>query len=238
MTYRIILMKLIIENFRKYLTENAMVGISKDIEDETLSKVFDWAGVTDPSSIKHLGTASMGSAYRIDSNDFGEVVLKITKDSSEAHSAASLLQSGQEHPNVYKILKVGKLPGEGPPRYAIITELLNQPIPEIQYAMGSLYPLVRMGEKGFHKWRGFGKDAKLDKIIDAIAKSGEQEKGFDPEQIKIYIDKIASGLTFLKRLGTTFTDLKASNVLQRGEEPVIIDLGRVGMPKYSTIEQI
>ncbi len=238
MTYRITSMKLIIENFKKFLNEEITVGISKDIDEETLNKVFEWAGVIDTDSIKHLGTASMGSAYKINSKDFGESVLKITKDSSEAHSVANLIQSGKDHPNVYKVFKVGKLPGEGPPRYAIVTELLDQPIPEIQYAMGSLYPLVRMGEKGFHRWRGFGSNEKLDRIINSIASSGETEKGFNPEQIKMYIDKIASGLTFLKNMGTTFTDLKASNVLQRGEEPVIIDLGRVGMPRYSTIEQI
>ena len=231
-------MKLIIENFRKFLIEELSIGISQEINDEVLDKVFEWAGVTDRSSIKHLGSASMGSAYKIDSKDFGEVVLKITNDGSEAHSTANLINSGQDHPNVYKVYKVGRLPGRGRPKYAIITELLDQPIPEIQYAMGSLYASVRMGEKGFHQWRGFGNDAKLDKKIDVIANDGKTTKGLDPKQIKSYIDKIASGLTFLKNQGTDFTDLKASNVLQRGQEPVIIDLGRVAIPKYSTIEDI
>ncbi len=202
-------MKLIIENFRKFLIEELSIGISQEINDEVLDKVFEWAGVTDRSSIKHLGSASMGSAYKINSKDFGEVVLKITNDGSEAHSTANLINSGQDHP-----------------------------IPEIQYAMGSLYASVRMGEKGFHQWRGFGNDAKLDKKIDVIANDGKTTKGLDPKQIKSYIDKIASGLTFLKNQGTDFTDLKASNVLQRGQEPVIIDLGRVAIPKYSTIEDI
>ena len=55
-------MKLIIENFRNFLNEEIAVGISKDIDEETLNKVFEWAGVVDTGSIKHLGTASMGSA--------------------------------------------------------------------------------------------------------------------------------------------------------------------------------
>ena len=69
-------MKLIIENFRKFLIEELSIGISQEINDEVLDKVFEWAGVTDRSSIKHLGSASMGSAYKINSKDFGEVVLK------------------------------------------------------------------------------------------------------------------------------------------------------------------
>jgi serine/threonine protein kinase len=231
-------MKLIIENFRKFVKENLEIGISKDLSNEDLNKIFDWAGVKDKNLIKHLGSASMGSAYRIDSKDFGKVALKITNDASEAHSVANLLHSGQEHPNVYKVYKVGKLSGTGRPKYIIITELLEQPSQEIQYAMGSLYGLVRMGEKGFHKWRGYGNDPRLDKKIEVIASDGESSKGYSSEQIKSYIDKIASGLTFLNNQGTYFTDLKASNVLQRGDEPVIIDLGRVGVPTYSTIEQI
>lgn len=231
-------MKLIIENFRKFMTEDLTTGISKQIDDETLNKVFEWAGVEDKSSIKHLGSASMGSAYRIKSKEFGDVALKITNDGSEAHSVTNLLNSGKIHPNVYKIYKVARLPGAGRPRYAIITELLSQPDPAIQFAMGSLFPLARRGEKGLYRWRGYGNDSSLDTKLNAIAKDGKALKGFDTEKIKIYLDKILSGLTFLKSLGIHFDDLKASNILQRGEEPVIIDLGRVGLPKYTTIGTI
>ena len=231
-------MKLIIENFRKFISEDITVGISKEIDEEILNKVFEWAGVEDRSSVKHLGSASMGSAYRIKSKDFGDVALKITNDASEAHSTTNLVKSGQEHPNVYKVYKVAKIPTSGMPRYAIITELLNQPDPAIQYAMGSLFSLVRRGEKGLHRWRGYGNNPALDQKLDVISQDAKSQKGFEPEKVKEYIDKIASGLTFLKKLGIDFDDLKASNVLQRGEEPVIIDLGRIGLPKYMTIDTI
>ena len=231
-------MKLIIENFRKFISEDITVGISKEIDDETLDKVFEWAGVEDKSSVKHPGSASMGSAYRISSRDFGDVVLKITNDSSEAHSTTNLVKSGQEHPNVYKVFKVARIPTSGRPRYAIITELLNQPDPAIQYAMGSLFGLVRLGEKGLHRWRGYGNNPTLDQKLDVIAQDAKSQKNFQPEKIKEYIDKIASGLTFLNELGIFFDDLKASNILQRGDEPVIIDLGRIGLPKYMPIDTI
>ena len=70
------------------------------------------------------------------------------------------------------------------------------------------------------------------------AQDAKSQKNFQPEKIKEYIDKIASGLTFLNELGIFFDDLKASNILQRGDEPVIIDLGRIGLPKYMPIDTI
>ena len=230
-------MKLLLENWRQFLAEGGPQGIAQDIDEDVFDKVLDWAGVVDKGSISHLGSASMGSAYKINSGDYGSVALKITNDHSEAHSVANLLKSGASNPNVYKVYKVARLPGRGRPKYAIITELLEQPSKDIQYAMGSLYPLVLRGEKGLHKWKGYGFDEVLDAKLEAII-SDSSGLGFDPESVREHINKIANALTFLKAQGIDFTDLKASNVLQRGSEPVIIDLGRIAIPKYMQIKDI
>ena len=42
----------------------------------------------------------------------------------------------------------------------------------------------------------------------------------------IYMNQIASGLTFMKKNGIRFLDLKTTNVLRDGNELVIIDIGK------------
>lgn len=229
-------MKLLLENWKNFINETITFGISKDIDKDTLAKIFKWANVSDTSNIEHIGSASMGSAYRIDQNK----VLKITNDMSEANSAGILIKSGLSHPNVYQVYKVGKFLADGRPRYALVLELLQQPTEQMKYAMSSIDSLVRLGRsgEGLYSWGGFGKDPNLDKRIDIIAIDGESRHGYNKEEIKSHIDKLASGLTFLKKNGIRFSDLKASNVLQRDGEPVIIDLGRVGLSRYVDIETI
>jgi len=75
-----------------------------------------------------LGTGTMGSAYLFDDNK----VLKITSDAAEA-KAAKLIED-KDHPNVYKILKVGRRwdrreakPSEEPRRpYVIVYEMVGK----------------------------------------------------------------------------------------------------------------
>jgi len=70
--------------------------------------------------------------------------------------------------------------------------------------------------------------------IEAISQTDDKDR----KRIRDSIGKIADGLTFLNKMGIRFSDLKGSNVLQRGDDPVIIDLGRTKPPRYVRFEQI
>ena len=107
-------MKLLYENWRKYLSEaskvhriksNVLTEVTEEelrdfpLSDEEHAKIKNWAGLSgDPL---FLGSGTMGSAYQL-----GDEVLKITKDYAEASAAQSI--AGQAHPNVYKVKKVGR----------------------------------------------------------------------------------------------------------------------------------
>lgn len=51
-----------------------------------------------------------------------------------------------------------------------------------------------------------------------------------------YVNDLASGLTFLKERGITFTDLKASNVMNVNDRLVIIDIGKSGIRGFANID--
>ena len=91
--------------------QNSKIGLDQ----EEISLITRWAGLSgDPA---FLGAGSKGKAYL-----FGDRVLKITSDISEAKAAA--LISGEEHPNVYRIDKVGRTPAG---KFAIVYEFLDYP---------------------------------------------------------------------------------------------------------------
>ncbi len=60
----------------------------------------------------------MGSAYQ-----FGDKILKLTKDASEAYASTKMI--GKEHPNVATIYKVGKREGEVDLPYVVVAEFLQ-----------------------------------------------------------------------------------------------------------------
>jgi len=53
-----------------------------------------------------------------------------------------------------------------------------------------------------------------------------------------YVNKIASGLSFLMEHGIRFMDLKTTNVMQVDEEPIIIDIGKSAVMGYVDIPKI
>ncbi len=107
-------MKLLFENWRKYMNEttihkrvilNELTEIAEEqlkefpLSEEELEKIKAWGELEgDPL---FLGSGTMGSAYQ-----FGDLVLKITKDRAEALAAKAI--EGKFHPNVYKVRKVAK----------------------------------------------------------------------------------------------------------------------------------
>lgn len=135
-------MKLLIENWRRFVEEqrphyrlvtNTVTKLTEQqikdfpLSDEELDKIKEWGKLTGQPSF--LGSGTMGSAYVFDDDK----VLKITSDFKEAQ-AAKLIE-GEDHPNVYKILKVGRrwkagqqVPKEESRRpFVIVYEMVGEP---------------------------------------------------------------------------------------------------------------
>jgi len=135
-------MKLLMENWRQFvegqqphyrLVVNEITQLTEEqirefpLSDEELDKIKEWGGLTGEPSF--LGSGTMGSAYVFDDGK----VLKITSDFKEAQ-AAKLIE-GEDHPNVYKILKVArrwKAGGEAPEEesnrpFVIVYEMVGEP---------------------------------------------------------------------------------------------------------------
>jgi len=219
-------MKALMENWNKYITES----LSKDLPVDELQKTLAWAELSGEGEFLARGT--MGPAYR-----FGEKVLKLTKDATEA--LASTLMIGKEHPNVATIYKVGKREGKVEFPYVVVAEFLYPTGKAASLVAKEMYDTVRgdygLGRK-FHDWRG----------LDALDEMGTQRLNamvsFSPEELreemKIRLDEIASGMTFLKINGVTYTDIKPSNIRLKNGKAAIIDLGRSSVKGSPQIEII
>tara|TARA_R110000824_G_scaffold42491_1_gene125095 strand:+ start:144 stop:806 length:663 start_codon:yes stop_codon:yes gene_type:complete len=219
-------MKLLLENWNKYITEN----LSKDLPPDELQKTLAWAELSGEGEFLARGT--MGSAYR-----FGDKILKLTKDATEA--SASTLMIGKEHPNVATIYRVGKREGKAEFPYVIVAEFL-EPSDEATFLIAKdMYDAVKGGYglgKKFHDWRG------LDALDEMDAQRLNAMVSFSPEELreemKVRLDEIASGMTFLKINGVTYTDIKPSNIMLKNGKAAIIDLGRSSVNGYPQIEII
>jgi len=154
--------KLIMENWRKYnkimerintlgtgkrfindvLTEIDEQNGKIDLVPEELSLLIRWAGLSGTPSF--LGSGSEGKAYL-----FGDKVLKITRDISEVRAAASII--GEEHPNVYKIDKVGRTPSG---KFALAYEFLDYPTNIMIGTAQKMWENVNVGEnkERYYNW--------------------------------------------------------------------------------------
>mgnify|MGYP001265242928 CR=1 FL=1 len=166
-------MKLLFENWRKYLKEEEILYerinllssnkrfvndtleeiASEDprrqfpLSDEELEKIKSVAGLDgDPD---FLGSGSRGSAWQ-----FGDKVLKITADSSEARAANLLID--KEHPNVYKIFLVVQrdpkhLETLRHAPYIVVYELLDYPNNAMVDTTNNLYHKLKTNNI-FYNW--------------------------------------------------------------------------------------
>ena len=96
-----------------------------------------------------LGSGSQGGAWR-----FGNKVLKITKDSSEAHAAYLLV--GKGHSNVYKIFLVARRDSEDLETlqhmpYIIVYELLDYPTNAMADVTNNLFHKIKKNNI-FYNW--------------------------------------------------------------------------------------
>jgi len=220
-------MQKIVNSWRSFLTEGVTItyNIEKHLNPAQLEAIKDWAGLS--GDAKHLGTASMGSAYK-----FGDKVLKITRDYSEA--AASVLLMGKEHPNVYNIYNVGRIPEIN--RFAIVSEFLGPSDEEMRIAAKGMYRSVAMRDV-YYNWNGI-EALEPDKLQVLNALASYAPEGGSEEKLKEYVSQIATGLTYLKRNGIIFSDLKPGNVMNKDGQAAIIDVGRSYVKEYVDIPTI
>ena len=129
------------ENWRKFveghqphyrLVGNKITRLTEEqlkefpLSNEELDEIKKWGDLKGDPSL--LGTGSMGAAYLFKNKK----VLKITSDYQEAQAAKRI--EGEDHPNVYKILKVarrwkagGKAPKEEANRpFVIVYEMVGE----------------------------------------------------------------------------------------------------------------
>lgn len=167
-------MKLLFENWRKYqvmmerincldpdsgkrFINDVLVEVTEEhnetgLSEEELNKIKSWAGLSGEPSF--LGRGSRGNAYL-----FGDKVLKITNDPSEVKAAAAII--GKEHPNVYKILAVGRRNRQdveqgsvsGP--WVVIYEFLDYPNSAMIDVANQMYHKIRNRDKKdlYYKWK-------------------------------------------------------------------------------------
>ena len=211
-------MKLLLENWKRFLTEEDQerFSIENRLSTDEIEGVSRWAGIAGP--FNHLGTGTMGAAYLT-----GDKVLKITRDISEAKAAATII--GVDHPNIYKVFAVGSLPEN---KWAIITEYLPPATPEMRFTATDMYTTIRAGgglADRFFNWEGHDSlDPKEQKMISASISWAPP--GLDKEMIKRHFHEIATALTFLHKSDIRFTDIKPSNILGKNGAAAVIDLGR------------
>ena len=205
-------------------------NLSRELPADDMQKVLAWAELSGEGESIAKGT--MGSAYR-----FGDKILKLTKDATEASASTKMI--GKEHPNVATIYKVGKREGEVEFPYVVVAEFL-QPAGQAAFLVAKeMYDAVRGGYglgKKFHAWRGNDSLDEMDtQRLDAMVSAAPEELR---EEMKMRLDEIASGMTFLKINGVTYTDIKPSNIMLKNGKVAIIDLGRSSVKGYPQIEII
>jgi len=113
------------------------------ISPEELEEIKKWGGLSGEPNF--LGTGTKGSAYR-----FGDRVLKITSDSSEAQAAVRV--AGKSHPNVYNIYGVARRSVEDLQKsekgfehrpYILVYEFLDYPTQGMLEPTRHLHDLVK-----------------------------------------------------------------------------------------------
>jgi len=177
-------------------------------------------------SAKVLGTGTQGTAFDIG----GDKVLKLTKDKKEAIASNKLLGSAME--SVAKIFDVFKLKEEEV--YGIVQEKLDplSASEKKEYNEMLVFTAIPLWLKHANTWdeavdetfkfvvkkRGDG-DVKSDTSKEAISKA---DKIIDSLEQKFNMKKMWEEL---KAKGISFYDFQGDNLMKRGGEYVLIDIG-------------
>jgi len=228
-------MKNLFENWRKYekllerinylesgkrFVNYQLVEITKEenqlkLTEEELDTIKVWGGLTgDPD---FLGSASKGQAWKFDNK-----VLKITSDFSEAQ--ACNLIAGKEHPNVYRVYKVGKRSDRFEElsrlKHVIVYEYLDYPTKQMADATYTMHHRVRTGRaksqsvvSAYHEWNENSIVQFKDLINDLIDNTAGNPEILGPEANKYQhaayyekVDFISDALRWSPTEKTLFND--------------------------------
>jgi len=209
-------------------------NLSKDLPVDEMQKILAWAGLSGEG--EYIGSGTMGNAYR-----FGDKILKLTKDISEAYASHMIM--GKEHPNVATIYKVGKRAispeTAAEHNYVIVSEFLEPYDQSIILTAREMYKDIRSRSKlskEWYDWKGIGNldDEEVKVLNTCISWIPEEYR----DQARTRVDEIALGLTFLKNNGVIFSDTQPSNILVKNGKAAIIDLGRSSVNGHPDLEII
>jgi len=150
------------------IVESVGRTLSEELPIQYIERIKDLCSLS--GEPKYLGTGSQGSAYK-----FGNKVLKITKDSSEASGANNIV--GKTHPNVYTVYLVARLPREIFPKntgpYIVVYEYLDYPNNLMTDTIHHLESFIKQSpehqdkmKKVFYGWQ----DSNRGKIISLLTK--------------------------------------------------------------------
>jgi len=186
----------------KYLARNLLPSL----EDVLMKRGID------VTSARKLGKGASGIAYDLGNNQ----VLKMTLDKDEANAAAYI--KGKNLKNVYQIFDVFVVDDEEDNWFGILQEKLKR-LDSVEYSVVSFI------QEPFNKFGGGTIQAKdvMPAVNELIQYNLENES-----QVKIANEmakQLFTGMKQLRKHGIHFEDLHGGNVMKRGNEYVIIDLG-------------
>lgn len=181
----------------------------------------------DPKAAQHrLGTGTQGEAYELADGR----VLKLTWDEKEAQAAALVARTPDPAGNVVKITGVVRIKGYVQ-IWAIVMEKL-QKIPA-----GDPFRIYA------DTWNEYSNSRSppfniLPETIDGFIDEMESSYGFsDPEwqKFKQWIGEVA---VYLESIGVEFHDFWHGNLMKRGSQYVVIDLGYSMSREHAPIDTI
>lgn len=181
----------------------------------------------DPKAAQHkLGSGTQGEAFELADGR----VLKLTWDEREAEAAALVARTPDPHGNVVKVFGVARIKGFAQV-WAIVMEKLQR-LPKGD-------PFITYSDT----WNEFSNERDppaniLPEVVDQYIAEMESSYGFsDPEweKFKQWIGEVA---VYLESIGVKFHDFWHGNLMKRGSQYVVIDLGYSISKEYAPIDTI
>jgi hypothetical protein len=205
---------------------------------EFRDKVTKWSGLSGKS--KFLGSGTKGSAFR-----FGDKVLKVTNDESEAVTCSYLKSLGNKHPNIYNVYKVGRFKSYRATIYLIIYEYVENPTGEMEDVINVLRPFLNYD---FEPDAFDEREVRKSGIGHYLRKfnSKHERYEFDEEEIELveanekYAIQALSAAKYLwdndimSRREGLWNDWGEDNIGRRGDDLILIDVGYSLSPRDSS----
>jgi len=223
-------------NIGPYIIERADLRQTRDIYDLSYQSdaLFKMTKVKFPRPpAKRLGHGTKGAAYDLG----GGKIAKITEDATEAK--ASSVIAGSKVPGVWNMDGVYKSEFFDTTYYVIIGEKLKDnksKAGHIEEALLDVFDGI-LNTYDSYKMSEFYTDRRIKKLESEI---GKFDAALFPE-LNDDVLAIARGMNNLRRVGIKYRDLHSGNIMFRGNNPVIIDLGysnALSQGRIPTFEQI